>query len=91
MNLEEATMKALEGKLSDNENIGNEFKYYEAFLNNFEPIIIKKSPYNNRYLVYTKDAKDDDDYIYNTDSKDNLEGWLYGMVMANNKRVKSIR
>ena len=91
MNLEEATIKVLEGKLDDNENIGNEFEYYEAFLNNFEPIIIKKSPYDKRYYVYKKDSKDDSDYIYNSDSKDNIEGWLAGMVAANNKRVKSIR
>lgn len=91
MNLEEATIKALEGKLEDNENIGESFSGYKAFLNNFEPIIIKKSPYDKRYYIYKKDSKDDSDYIYNTDSKDNIEGWLQGMIMANNHRVKNIR
>ena len=69
-----------------NNNIADTFKNYEAFKNNFEDIIIVKSPYNKNYLIYTIDSKNDDDYIYYSDSKDNIEGWLAGAV--NNNVIK---
>ena len=73
---------------TSNNNIADTFKNYEAFKNNFEDIIIVKSPYNKNYLIYNMDSKNDDDYIYYSDSKDNIEGWLAGAVKANNNVIK---
>lgn len=74
--------------LTSYENIADTFKNYRAFVSNFEPIIIVKI--NRQYYVYKLDARDSQDYKYQTDSKDNIEGWLYGAVQANNKIFKDI-
>ena len=65
------------------ENIANTFKNYKAFANNFKPLTIVKA--NGNYFVYKDGAEDYNSYVYNTNSKDNLEGWLYGAVQAKNR------
>ena len=35
---------------------------------------------NNHFFIYTEDSKDDNDYKHYGDSKDYIEGWLYGAV-----------
>lgn len=69
------------------ENIADTFKNYKAFLNNFGPITIIKRESN--FYVYKQDAADDNDYKYYTDSRDNIEGWLYGAVQVANGIFKS--
>ena len=66
------------------EDIASSFKGYKAFASNFKPIkIVKKG---KTYFVYRDDAKDEEDYEYYSDSKDNIEGFLAGAVKAKNKR-----
>lgn len=79
------SIKGLENK----QNIADTFKNYKAFENNFGPIVIVKD--GKHFLIYRPDAASDSEYINHADSKDYIEGWLYGMVQANNKIVKSIR
>lgn len=69
------------------EDVSEDFKNYKAFIANFKPVKIMKQ--NNHFFVYTEDSKDDNDYKYNADSKDNIEGWLYGAVQAANKVIKT--
>lgn len=64
------------------QNIANQFKNYKAFESNFGPLIIIKS--GNDFLVYKATATDYNQYVYNSNSKDNIEGWLYGAVQAKN-------
>lgn len=64
------------------QNIANQFKNYKAFEPNFGPLIIIKS--GNDFLVYKATATDYNQYVYNSNSKDNIEGWLYGAVQAKN-------
>ena len=79
------SIKGLENK----QNIADTFKNYKAFENNFGPIVIVKD--GKHFLIYRPDAASDSEYINHAYSKDYIEGWLYGMVQANNKIVKSIR
>lgn len=69
------------------ENIADTFKNYKAFSNNFEPITIIKRETN--FYIYKQDAVDDNDYKYYTNSRDNIEGWLYGAVQVANGIFKS--
>lgn len=64
------------------QNVANQFKNYKAFESNFGPLIIIKS--GNDFLVYKATATDYNQYVYNSNSKDNIEGWLYGAVQAKN-------
>ena len=41
-------------------------------------------------MVYKNTAKDYSDWVYSSDSKDNIEGWLYGAVQAKNRIVESV-
>ena len=73
-----------ESKSLDGEDVTNKFKNYKAFEGNFEPIRIVKNSYDKNYKVYRADETEANNFIYYTDSKDNLEGWLYGAVQAAN-------
>lgn len=64
------------------QNVANQFKNYKAFESNFGSLIIIKS--GNDFLVYKATATDYNQYVYNSNSKDNIEGWLYGAVQAKN-------
>lgn len=64
------------------QNIANQFKNYKAFEPNFGPLIIIKS--GNDFLVYKANATEYNQYVYSSDNKDNIEGWLYGAVQAKN-------
>ena len=63
--------------------------FYKSILTNlnFYDIIIKKSPYDKQYYIFKKDAESESDYIYYAKNKDIIEGWLYGAIMAKNKRM----
>ena len=74
--------------LTSYKNIANKFKNYRAFAANFEPVIIVKI--NREYYVYKTTAQDSQDYSYQTNSESNIEGWLYGMVQANNHIFKAL-
>lgn len=74
--------------LTNYENIADTFKNYRAFAANFEPVVIVKI--NRQYYVYKTDAESSQDYKYQTSDKENMEGWLYGAVMANNGIFKDI-
>ena len=77
-------IKGLNGNAKD---VTNEFKNAEAYLGNLSPIKIFKI--DKDYVVYKNTAKDYSDWVYSSDSKDNIEGWLYGAVQAKNKIVES--
>jgi hypothetical protein len=66
-------------------DIADSFKNYKAFKANFKPVHIVKV--NGNYFVFNEDAQDSNSYIYYSNSKDNIEGWLYGAVQAKNKRI----
>lgn len=69
------------------EDVTDTFKNYKAFEANFDPIKIIK--YNNHFYIYnTTEPADYNSYIQHTDSKEYVEGWLYGAVQAANKIVK---
>ena len=72
----------IDGLPKSAKNIANEFKNYSAFEANFAPIIIVKQGKN--YFVYKTNAQDYNDYLYNSNSKDNIDGWLYGAVQCAN-------
>lgn len=74
--------------LTSYKNIATTFKNYSAFKANFGPIIIVKI--NKQYYVYKLDAVNSQDYKYQTDNADNIEGWLCGAVQANNGIFKDI-
>ena len=78
-------IKGLNGNAKD---VTNEFKNAEAYLGNLSPIKIFKI--DKDYVVYKNTAKDYSDWVYSSDSKDNIEGWLYGAVQAKNKIVESV-
>ena len=77
-----------ESKLEESEikNLATTFNNYKAFQNNFGDIYIVKSSYDNLYYFFRneKDAKIGSEYFNYCDSKDYVEGWLYGAVQANN-------
>lgn len=80
-------------KVRDKEYIEKELK---AFCGNFkEGITIYKRVgyYKNdiTYRIYLGNIKEEeisDDYIYMVNNLDELKGWLYGMVQANNGYMK---
>lgn len=74
--------------LSNSKNIAEEFSNYRAFAANFEPLVIVKI--GRDYLVYNEDAETSNDYIHAAQSRDYIEGWLYGAVQAKNKRFKAL-
>ena len=74
--------------LTSYKNIADTFKNYKAFEANFEPVIIVKI--NRQYYVYKTTAESSQDYSYQTGSEANIEGWLYGMIQANNHIFKSL-
>ena len=78
-------VKGLNGNAKD---VTNEFKNAQAYLGNLSPIKIFKI--DKDYVVYKNTAKDYSDWVYSSDSKDNIEGWLYGAVQAKNKIVESV-
>lgn len=79
-----STIKGLESY----DDVAFTFKNYPAFKENFMDIQIVKV--NGYYLVFRPDAVDYNDYRYSADSKDNIEGWLYGMVQAKNKIFENL-
>lgn len=84
-NKKKSTIKGLESY----DDVTYTFKNYPAFKENFMDIQIVKV--NGYYLVFRPDAVDYNDYKYSADSKDNIEGWLYGMVQAKNKRFENLQ
>lgn len=81
-------------KVKEREYIERELN---AFCNNFNKgiTIEKRVGYckgDITYRIYTGivDMENlfDDEYIYRVDSLDELKGWLYGMVQANNGYLK---
>ena len=81
---EDFEIKGLNGNAKD---VTNEFKNVEAYLGNLSPIKIFKI--DKDYVVYKNTAKDYSDWVYSSDSKDNIEGWLYGAVQAKNRIIES--
>lgn len=79
-----STIKGLESY----DDVAFTFRNYPAFRENFMDIQIVKV--NGYYLVFRPDAVDYNDYRYSADSKDNIEGWLYGMVQAKNKIFENL-
>ena len=82
---EDFEIKGLNGNAKD---VTNEFKNAQAYLGNLSPIKIFKI--GKDYVIYKNTAKDYSDWVYSSDSKDNIEGWLYGAVQAKNKIVESV-
>ena len=81
-------------KVKDREYIERKLK---AFCGNFDKgITIHKRVgyYKNdiTYLIYVGNITEEeiyfDDYVYRVDSIEELKGWLYGMVQANNGYLK---
>lgn len=84
----EDTELNIKGLPSSAENIAHTFTYYKAYEANFKPLIIVKS--GKEYLIYKQDAKNYDEYIESSNSKDYIEGWLHGAVKVKNKVVESV-
>lgn len=74
----------------DGKDVTDTFKNYKAFEANFEPIKIVKNSYDKNYKVYKVNEEDADNYIYYSNSKDNIEGWLYGAVQVANGIFKKL-
>ena len=82
-------------KVRDREYVEKELK---AFCMNFEKgiTIYKKNGYYKNeisYFIYVGVLKEETQmyfhqYIYRVDTLDELKGWLYGMVQANNGYIK---
>ena len=81
---EDFEVKGLNGNAKD---VTNEFKNAQAYLGNLSPIKIFKI--DKDYVIYRNTAKDYSDWVYSSNSKDNIEGWLYGAVQAKNRIVES--
>lgn len=81
---EDFEVKGLNGNAKD---VTNEFKNAQAYLENLSPIKIFKI--DKDYVIYKNTAKDYSDWVYSSNSKDNIEGWLYGAVQAKNRIVES--
>ena len=81
------SVEGIEGFNNNAKDVTDEFKNIKAFNENFEPIRIIKD--QNHYYIFKSNATKYTDYINNTDSKDYIEGWLYGAVQANNKIITS--
>lgn len=75
----------------DGEDLTNTFKNYKAFEANFGPIKIVKNSYDKNYKVYKVNEEDAGNYIYYSDNKDNIEGWLYGAVQAANGKFNKLK
>lgn len=75
----------------DGEDLTNTFKNYKAFEANFGPIKIVKNSYDKNYKVYKVNEEDAGNYIYYSDNKDNIEGWLYGAVQATNGKFNKLK
>lgn len=75
--------------LENYENIVDKFEYYNAYKANFGPLVIVKV--NKIYYIFKADAKDYNDYIDYTTSKDYIEGWMHGAVKAKNKILESLK
>lgn len=63
-----------------------EFKNYSPFRANFEDVYIYKAG-NLYYVCNHVQIKEITEWIYNG-TKDEVNGWLYGCVQANNKIVE---
>lgn len=81
---EDFEVKGLNGNAKD---VTNEFKNAQAYLGNLSPIKIFKI--DKDYVIYKNTAKDYSDWVYSSNSKDNIEGWLHGAVQAKNRIVES--
>lgn len=75
----------------DGKDVTNTFKNYKAFEANFGPIKIVKNSYDKNYKVYRVNEEDADNYIYYSNDKDNIEGWLYGAVQAANGKFNKLK
>lgn len=80
--------KKLNESIDENQYLENTFRNYKAYLsNNMIPLNIIQQ--NKMYYVYRegdleKDQPGDYHYIYMADNKDQIEGWLYGIVQCVN-------
>lgn len=83
--IEKITIKGLENF----ENEASKFKNYPAYKENFGPLVIVKN--NKIYYIFKETAKDYNDYIDYTTSKDYIEGWMMGAIKANNKMLENLR
>ena len=72
----------------------------KAFCGNFDKgiTIYKRVGYYKSdvsYLIYVGNITEEeiyfDDYVYRVDSIEELKGWLYGMVQANNGYLKAFK
>jgi hypothetical protein len=63
-------------------------KHLKAFNNNFQPIEILR--YNKIFYVFQGINEEQNNWIYSADSIENINGWLYGTVQANNKILKTL-
>ena len=83
--IEKITIKGLENF----ENEASKFKNYPAYKENFGPLVIVKN--NKIYYIFKETAKDYNDYIDYTTSKDYIEGWMMGAIKANNKMLENLQ
>lgn len=82
---EKITIKGLENF----ENEASKFKNYPAYKENFGSLVIVKN--NKIYYIFKETAKDYNDYVDYTTSKDYIEGWMMGAVKANNKMLENLQ
>lgn len=64
-----------------------EFSNYKAFHNNFEDVYIYKL--SKSYLVCREPQTDNVRNWIFVGTKEEINGWLYGCVQANNKIIKA--
>lgn len=86
---EEETEKITIKGLENFENEASKFKNYPAYKENFGPLVIVKN--NKIYYIFKETAKDYNDYIDYTTSKDYIEGWMMGAIKANNKMLENLQ
>lgn len=86
---EEETEKITIKGLENFENEASKFKNYPAYKENFGSLIIVKN--NKIYYIFKETAKDYNDYVDYTTSKDYIEGWMMGAIKANNKILENLQ
>lgn len=87
--MEENKVEIVKGAGSNAKNLADTFRNYKPFKANFGEVIVLKN--NGTFFVYLPQRAEYDQYIYMTDKKDNLEGWFYGAVQANNGVIPKVQ
>lgn len=79
----------IKGAGSNAKDIANTFRNYTPFEKVFGQVIVIKQ--DGTYFVYLPQRNNQNDWIYMTDKKDNLEGWFYGAVQVNNGIIPKLK